>query len=186
MNGRNEVLTWLETDAPLILLSGVNLTDWEGIDPPSRGRVVEAKFRWSDEAAPATDYDRACDINDYIGLISVGRGMGLILNDMPMDTAWKYFGDNGGGLFIRYMYADSVAAVLSASHKVPAESWEATGLIFTVDGGPLYLFDSTYNGKDLSDTEYLVIQMSPGTYSIETAVHENERTGIVLHRFLPI
>jgi hypothetical protein len=186
MNGEYEALTWLEHDAPLILLSGANLAEWEGIDPPSGGRVVEASFRWSDEAAPATDYDRACDINDYVGLISVGSGMGLILNDMPMDTAWKAFGGNRGGLFIRCMYADSMAAVLSAVHKVPAESWEAAGLIFTVDGGPLYLFDSTYNGKDLSNTEYLVIQMSPGNYSIETAVYENESAGIVLHRFLPV
>jgi hypothetical protein len=186
MNDEYEDLLWLEHEAPLILLSAANLADWEGIDPPSGGRAVDANFRWGDEAAPATDYDRACDINDYVGLISVGRGMGLILNDMPMNTAWKAFRDNRGGLFIRHMYADSVAAVLSASHKVPAESWEATGLTFTVDGGPLYLFDSTYNGKDLSDTEYLIIQISPGNYSIETAVYENERTGIVLHRFLPV
>jgi hypothetical protein len=186
MNGRNEALTWLETDAPLILLSEANLADWEGIDPPSGGRVVEANFRWGDEAAPATDYDRACDINDYIGLISVGSGMALILNDMPMDTAWKAFGDNRGGLFIRYMYADSVAAALSAVDQVPAESWQATGLIFTVDAEPLYLFDSAYTGKDLANTEYLVIQMSPGTYSIETAVYENESAGIVLHRLFPV
>ena len=77
MLDKSGVLTWLGTDfGPLLLVPGEHLSSWEGIDPPSSGRWVEARFRWHDPNDPATDYDRACDVEDYLGLIEIGTGNG--------------------------------------------------------------------------------------------------------------
>ena len=66
-------LTWIESaGGPLLALRPDCLPLWEGIDPPSEGRRVEASFRWENASAPATDYDRACDVEGYAGVIQVG------------------------------------------------------------------------------------------------------------------
>ncbi len=53
---------WFEHDGgPLILLPREALSFWEGIEPPSGGRVVEAAARWENQEI-ATDYDRAGDV----------------------------------------------------------------------------------------------------------------------------
>ena len=93
-------LQWASSEGgPLILLSATSLREWEGIDIPADGRRVEAEFRWhGDKNAPASDYDRACDIADYIGLISVGLGQGLVLGDEPNSTCWLPHGPSAGTL----------------------------------------------------------------------------------------
>jgi hypothetical protein len=186
MADETDSLVWLDDEnAPLLLVSRSHVADWEGIDPPSNGRIVKATFRWGDADAPATDYDRACDVNDYLGLLSVGNGTGLILNDMPMTTAWRAFSGNKGGWLIRYWMADSEADVLAAFNALPNEIWEDTGTTFTVDTEPLYVFEVPENGKDLDSIEHLTMELSPGDYSIETAVYETKSAGLVAHRFLP-
>lgn len=51
-------------DGPSVVMPVEVVPLWEGIEPPSNGRVVEAEFRWDDKAA-ACDYDRACDASDH-------------------------------------------------------------------------------------------------------------------------
>lgn len=46
---------------PLLVAPEPVVRVWEGTDPPSGGRVVEAGVRWNEPDAPACDYDRACD-----------------------------------------------------------------------------------------------------------------------------
>lgn len=83
------VLSWITCDGgPHLLIPEELGTLWEGTNAPSGGRVVNARFRWSTEpGAVATDYDAACDINELVGVISVGAGAALILGDeVPMST----------------------------------------------------------------------------------------------------
>src|SRR5438270_663817 len=96
MPDKSGALTWMDTElGPLLLVPGEHLSSWEGIDPPSAGRHVEAKFRSHDPNDPATDYDRACDIKDYLGLIEIGAGKGLVLGGEPLSTAWWPSGSLG-------------------------------------------------------------------------------------------
>ncbi len=70
-------LLWVHSNGgPLILLSEHLLNYWDGINPPKDGRQIEATFRWGPHSA-ATDYDRACDVSDYMGLLEVGPGAAL-------------------------------------------------------------------------------------------------------------
>ena len=49
----------------------------------------------TDPNDPATDYDRACDVNYYLGLIEIGAGKGLVLGGEPLSTAWWPSGSLG-------------------------------------------------------------------------------------------
>jgi hypothetical protein len=80
---------WMQSNAgPLLLVPGEHLPSWEGVAPPADGRHIEAQFRWNRRDAPATDYDRACDVTGYLGLLSIGTGHGLVLGDELHATAW--------------------------------------------------------------------------------------------------
>ncbi len=81
-------LLWMESGGgPLLLVPGEYLPFWGGIDPPTDGRQIVAHFRYGGDDAPATDYDRACDVDDYLGVIEVGSGCGVVLGDEPLPTA---------------------------------------------------------------------------------------------------
>src|SRR5260370_41091178 len=83
-------LQWMQSNGgPLLLVSGEPLPSWEGTEFPSDGRQIEAQFRWNGQAAPATGYDRACDVKEYVGLLTIGVGQGLVLGDEPLSTTWQ-------------------------------------------------------------------------------------------------
>jgi hypothetical protein len=121
----------------LLLVPGEHLLAWEGSDPPSAGRKVEAKFRWHDPNDPATDYDRACDVEDYLGLIEVGTGKGQVLGGDPeMMTAWLPAGPPGdedtlapGGMLVRWSYAESEEEILRFLAEMPDNVWKSTALV---------------------------------------------------------
>ncbi len=97
------VLTWITSNGgPLLLASKSVLPYWEGADPPSNGRKVEATFRWQGYGTPATDYDRACDVDDYLDVINIGSEQGLVLGGEPLPTAW-WSADSAqtGGILVR-------------------------------------------------------------------------------------
>jgi hypothetical protein len=69
---------WANTGGgPLITMSSDLLKDWYGsFDAPT---PREARFRFNNSNAPATDYDRACDVDDNLAEITVGEGTALVL-----------------------------------------------------------------------------------------------------------
>src|SRR5262245_33182913 len=135
----DSTLQWMDSNGgPLLLVPGEYRSAWEGIEPPRDGRQVEAHFRWNGPDEPATDYDRACDVNDYSAQIDIGAGHGLVLGGYPTGTAWLAFdstedvGETVGGILIRWMHANSEAEILSALHQIPDELWQDDGLTLQV------------------------------------------------------
>ncbi len=136
--------------------------------------------------APATDYDRACDIDDYLGLIVVGEGQGLVLGEGRMDTAW-WPGDKGdGGILIRWEYGEPGTDVLQALSHIPEDIWQPEPLVFTVGEGPLFLFDSAFRGSDVDDgltNDHATVLLPAGEYALATAHYRpDDQTSFVLHR----
>jgi hypothetical protein len=176
-------LTWIESSGgPLLLLSSEHLADWEGVDSSSNGHIVQATFRWNDPSVAATDYDRACDVEDYIAVIPVANGTGLVLNQEPMPTAWWPHDDQIGGLLIRWLQGDPETDVLELLAHLPNLGWESGHITFTVGSSSLYLFDAASPGNELD--EHLTIALRAGAYRITTALYEpDNRTSLILHRF---
>lgn len=176
---------WVYNCGPSLLLSGEYLSYWEGSDPPSGGRTVEAVFRWNAENGTATDYDRACDINEYLGTIDVGQGRGLVLGDAPMMTTWlPTMSSTPDGMLIRWRYADDEGSVLAALFRIPDDIWEPEKFTFSICVTPLHLFGASYAGKAFHLGEHLIFSLPAGTYALATCEYKpDERTALVLHRF---
>ena len=178
---------WIGSEGgPLLLLPSSLLSEWEGSNTPSQGRVAIAEFRYGDSDAPATDYDRACDVDEYLGLITVGNGLGLVLGNEPFATAWWPAQAGNGGMLVCRGYGEDdleerINEVLMA---VPADFGEDLGLRFSVPGGPLYLFDSAYSGCDVGTrTAYREIQLGAGVYSLTSGFYRpDDSTSLLLHR----
>jgi hypothetical protein len=164
----DDELRWIESGGgPLLVLPSSLLPDWGGTDSPGSG-------------AAATDYDRACDVSEYIGAIAVGEGQGLVLGDMPMPAAWWA---ESAGMLVRWMAATSEEAVLEVLRDPSLDpAWEREATFACVDGS-LVLFDSAYPGTGLPP-DVARISLTPGRYAVETAVLEGDDTSLVLHRFV--
>jgi hypothetical protein len=159
-------LKWISSEGgPLILLEHRLISSWGGAFAPQ------------DE----TDYDRACAIEDYVGLISVGPGYGLVLGDEPMQTSWSTLTEENGGVLVRWQWARNENAVIRTLHQVPEELWTHTDLSFSKTEGPLLLFDAACPGKNIVSS--LTIDLGRGRYSIDFAHYQPDReTSLILHR----
>ena len=177
-------MRWVSTTGgPQLLLSKSLLTAWGGIEPPSNGRVIEAKFRWNGPGSPATDYDRACDVRAWAATIAVGEARAIVLGDEPGQAAWWPLED--GGLLVRWVFAPSEAAVEAALRRgveaafSDAFDWELPA------GNHALLIDSSVPGAHaLDEASTLELSLKPGAYRVETAHWAPDlQTSMVVHRF---
>lgn len=180
---------WIESaGGPLMLLAEQNAEDWGGIFRPSGSRVAEADFRWGEPGAPAADYDRACDVRDYVGRIQVGPVWALVFGDAPMPTMWQGNGSSDGGMFVRWNYADDEKIVLDSLQRIPESDWVLETFDFQVDKAPHILFDSALSGTmAIKNREYLRIELAPGRYTVATNEFKpDEYISLCLHRLTRI
>lgn len=175
---------WISCDGgPLMLIEEKYLTSWEGSNAPSNSRIVEANFRWGLEVA--TDYDRACDIEDYIGLINVGEGKAIVLGGDEMATTWFPLIENQEGILIRWFYGNSESDVIKVAESLSNKLGKDENFEFTVEDSNLVLFAATESGNDKIYPR-LKFNLSSGTYKISMIEHEDEQTSIICHRFRKI
>ncbi len=171
---------WIESSGgPLIAVPRSLCPLWEGSDQPTGGRVVDATFRWDNPEAPATDYDRACDIDDYLGVLRVGPGWGLVLGDEPASTC--YVPEPGGGVLVRWICGESTVGVESRLAEVSMCVYQRDTCQFHLEAPPLLVFDSAASGREIDS--FLAIDLAPGLYEMSTCVWEpDEQTSLLLHR----
>ena len=160
---------------PLLLLPASLLPEWGGSNPSPHGRDVQT-----------TDYDRSCGTRDYLGLITVGQGMGLVLGGEPFATTWWLVRGDKGGLIVRREYGEDdleerIDEVLMA---VPDDFGEKLWLRLSIPSSPLFLFDSAYPGGDVGTrTTYREVQLAPGLYTLTSGFYRpDDSTSLLLHR----
>ncbi|MFJ8164186.1 Imm21 family immunity protein [Streptomyces sp. NPDC096136] len=134
-------LTWVESmGGPLIVVPVSALHEWGGCTED--GVIVGG----TDEP---DDYDRACAVEEYAEVISLGdarTASALVLGDEPATTCYR----PEQRIFLRWLAADSDAELLAAAEALlsdPATPWEDCGVWET--DGPAVLMDSAEAGKDL-------------------------------------
>jgi hypothetical protein len=163
-------IKWIESaGGPLLLAPALSIQLWGGCKPP----------RYSEE----TDYDRACKVGDYVGIIPIGDEEGLVLGDEPMQTTWISPQQNKAGMLVRWLYANDEESAIQRARTVPDEVFGSSHLLFNVRERKLLLFDSALSGSAITE-EFLEVVMDPGIYRIETATYKpNENTALLVHRF---
>lgn len=174
MSNDENGIKWISsTGGPLILIKTSCLQYWKGIfgiSNESQGNSI-------------TDYERACEINDYVGLIDVGSCKALVLGEEPFETTWLSTED-GSGILVRWVWADNDKQVLAALKNLSLNQiWDATGIEITFSTESLILFDSS-NSYDFLRNK-LDIKIQPGTYTINSLFFKpDERVNLLIHRLI--
>lgn len=159
-------LTWLGTDAGhLILMPAAVRAHWSGIELPRDGRDIAARFRWNASDAPATDYDRACDIDDYVAILDVASSWGIVLGQEPLPATWQSMRD--GSVLIARLYTSEIGTPSELPDTGNLE-WTTVGFIDS-DGSPAVLFDSTEVGWEEPVLPSLDVGLPAGRYAVEHA-----------------
>ena len=173
---------WISCDGgPLILLEEKFLSIWEGSDTPSK--VVSSKQIIVGVLDVATDYDRACVIDDWIGLINVGEGKALVLGGDETATTWLPLNEENEGMLIRWICANSKVEAIDAAKSSSDKLGIGRELDFSVDNSDLVLFAAYEAGNDSEIYSRLKISLSSGKYKISTIQYNDEQTSLICHRF---
>lgn len=154
------MMKWIQsTGGPLLLMADALLPSWRGTEQ---------------------DYARACGIDDWLGVLSVGSGNALVLGDEPMQTtAWQ---EDNRCLLVRWSYAQDESIVVK--HLMTADQLEFSGPGTMIDFGSrsVTLFDSSAAGSDLHDEETLRIKLPAQTCEISTLNWKpDQHTRLILH-----
>lgn len=152
---------WVESSGgPLVVIPESALLSWLG----------------SDGDEPWADYDSACEVDDWIGLIPVGGEAGLVLGGEPASTAFL----PEHGLFVRWCAAESEAEFLEGvGNAVEVADWEAE--LFWDVSGSVVLFDAVWAGSECEREDHVRVPLEPGRYAVRAAyVESNPLTSHVL------
>lgn len=135
-------MDWITSGGgPLICLSRSIIRSWMGVDGLGDPKYHEKGFR--------SDYERACGIKDYVGVIPVLASTGIVLGDMPLDTTVLRSPD-GLPLIARVFYSEPLmdieSMVLAEFNSEDAKEVESIEIcIREVDW---LVFDSAYPGVE--------------------------------------
>lgn len=144
-------------------------SQWSGIEAPIDGRVVQARFRWNDPADAASDYDRACDLDDYVGILDVGPASAIDLGQDPLPATVQ---PTEEGLLIARLYTSEVGTP-GQLPQIDQLAWTEVGRV-EHDGSPLVLFDSTEVGWHEPVFPSLDVGLEAGRYAVEHAAFAND------------
>ncbi|QNM98709.1 Imm21 family immunity protein [Chitinimonas koreensis] len=149
---------------------------WRGVEGSSTAAALAEGY--------ANDYQMACSVQDYLGVIELDSGNALILGDMPLETRTWHCKD-GFFSIVRIFYADPDVDVIQLLED--AGDIDAMDSVESVDveikTGELVLFDSAYPGWDMGDM-HLFFNIPPGKYTIITKQCEpDDRTSVLIHQF---
>lgn len=176
-------LTWLNTDAGhLVLMTTTARRQWSGIEPSRDPRAATARFRWSEPSDPPSDYDRACDVDDYVGIVDIGSQQAVVLGQEPLPATIVTRAD--GSLLIARLYT-SETGLPSRLPVVEDVTWESVGSV-TFSDSALVLFDSTDVGWEEPAFPSVAIELMPGLYAVEHARFGNHEMELWLVRLSPI
>ncbi|MEP7000462.1 MAG: Imm21 family immunity protein [bacterium] len=186
MRSETPSLQWLDTGVPgpNVLLPVSLLRDWSGSLPPKDGRAIQATFRWQG-AGDATDYDRACDVNDAAAILAVGAGQAIALYaEGAMPIAWKP--TTTGGMLLAQLYTSERRGLPKELPMVPPHlTWESVGE-FTTDGAVLRLCHAAEAGDAKAALSTLDVQLAAGRYQVESATLHDPQMELWLVRLEPI
>lgn len=129
----------------------------------------------------ASDYEEACSIDDYCGIMKWrGRDV-LVLNDEPHQTAvWR---DDRTILLVRWMAApdeENVVARLQTAQYSMVPPIQSVNM--RIESPSCLLFDAAVDRR--YDGDALVLDILPGHYTVTTCVDNPcQDLGLIIHSF---
>jgi hypothetical protein len=183
-------LKWIDSaGGPLVLISDKSFKLWSGIF--KRSSYLKNKFEEADDFMNAheADYGKACEIQDYLGVIDIGNDFALVLGDEPMLTTVLSTKDKKV-IVARLAYADDKNFVDEKLRELAASKindWQLS-VTFDLSSDKQFLFDSAADATMLEKEEgtysYLSLNILQGQYSIWTSTYNpDDKTKLIIHKF---
>ncbi|MFJ2745689.1 Imm21 family immunity protein [Streptomyces sp. NPDC087440] len=157
-------LTWLDTEGgPFIVVPRTALPHWSG---------------------PEDDYDRACEVMDFVGVLELPDGAeALVLGDEPLSTS--YLPEHR--VLVRWHYAESEEGVVDIIRTgLSTAEWKEGPVLSTT--GELVMFDAAYFGTEVGTlTGSTSLDLAAGRYRVDSAsIEPNSLTSFRVHRFVEL
>jgi hypothetical protein len=146
--------TWVESaGGPLLIAPESELGHWGGTSDDMNGPVET----WG-------DYGRACSIEGYIGLVTIGSQQALVLGDEPARTTYL----PAERMFLRWAAADSEEELVAAARQAVQQhiTWDQDEDLVWEIREPVMLFDSAWPGSEIELDNQLHIALDPGRYRV--------------------
>jgi Immunity protein 21 len=162
-------MRWIESNGgPIIMVPQAALADWSGF----RVKPMSNK----------SDYDHACEIEDYLGTLVSGDATILVFGDEPLRTT--FISNATEKLFVRWVYAESEQSILDRVNQLPPIHGKAD-LRLALEG-QYTLFDAAEPGNSIMG-DSLLLQFDPGLYDLYTVKDASTKNvSILLHRLLKV
>lgn len=170
-------MKWIKSGGgPLLFIERELAGNWLGVTGSSLLR--------SNAGEMETDYERGCQVRDYLGQVAVGTDNACILGDMPRETlVWNVRGELPS--IVRVLYADPDVDVTELlGEKSYLDFDDPTEVLHLKIGStPMVIFDSACPGSSL-DIERLLFDIPTGKYVVLTKQFDlDSRTAVLVHAF---
>jgi Immunity protein 21 len=153
-------MNWIQTTGgPLVLLPQIGQEAWGGAE------------------GVASDYDKACRVSDYLGVVDFRGQLALVLGDEPHQaTILACIGEQ---LIVRWVYAQNANAIVE---RVCAGRWglPVEVLAWSAQESDFVLRDSALPGRVLGTQ--LEVSLPTGNYCIETYAIKEAEVSAIIHR----
>ncbi len=155
---------WMNSaGGPLVLMEAAHAFAWSGID------------------GTPSDYDRACRVGAYLGILESGMAPAVVLGDEPLQTCVAT--DNHDIALVRWKWADHEDAIkeavktLDLRAAIPIETAHVTWTTPT-----LVMFDAA--GCFVPECAFH-FTITPGHYAVKTFVHSPKANlSLLIHAML--
>lgn len=118
----------------------------------------------------ANDYQRACEINGYAGVIQSNGESMLVIGDLPSDLA-VYLNTDTEVVLVKWVGAESEEQILAALDVERELPFQRLNFDLKITESPLVIFDSSELFADAGENK-LSLKLSLGTYSVEVLSYE--------------
>ncbi len=151
MNSK-KILNWIECDGgPHIILEKHLVGKWEATNCTSH-------------------YDKACEIEDYIGLLPVADGYGIVISEDISKSTWIEAQDKKGGFLVVLNFIKEGIdenTIIENIRGIDENLFKPSELQISIKDKNLYLFAACDYGPDWI-YGYSEISLKPGNYTINT------------------
>ncbi len=157
------VSSWIETDGgPLVLVPEKHVRSWGGTENQ--------------------DYDDACEVGSYTGLLDRPWGQVLVFGDENLPTTVLQSPDETR--IVRWVYGDEEPAVISLASSSDLDSDEIVeSLDFEIlEDQNVVLFDSAASAGE--QTEKIRLWLRGGRYKLMTRILKGKAVKLLIHVFV--
>lgn len=162
-------LNWVNSQGgPLICAVPSAGANWRGTNGSSIGDA-------------RTDYARACDVFDYLGVIPCGSLEVLVLGDEPLQSAFTVTGDEVA--IVRWVSCMSNERAAEVIDSLPSQLLVIGEAVqFSVHEPHLFLFDAALDKPSVVESHCVAVE--PGRYTVTTESHKRDQEfEFLVHRF---